>query len=566
MNKTIERLLGLSTVPEDDEAFQSWLEQADALSFLRDNASANDAVVYAGLPHTFIHAVLVPEAALSPPDIPDLMSWNCNPYSSWGVVSSASDVRIESPLYGSGSTTLASGEQLVFARSFEGVPERRSYIEILQKFAHVSGIHHMPERRAWCRLDRRGDIEDVVRVHHIVARGDYWGGTVVTFDRHLLYEYAALTRAALVWMFDFARLRLGHFEGWDPEREQELADGTGIFYRHSLQPGSASYIRGVQIRPVALSREAILEGMWESDRRPEKRYATFIAHDWKHNRIAEISCAPSALANYFTDSGLPFETTPAFFHPEVLLKYKADREKYRLTDRSISCRGAWHLETYDINDAGQVHTYLVYLGRLPYEEQLHWKQYNEQPKGPISKRAFTTDFKGDYDREYDPLRSLKKKLRELRRGPAPWWTLRAEDLMDRCHYPVTASTEEWKEEILALDQLIVEGFEPSWLRKKAKALGRTPDPKFASLKLIEQCLIGLGFEEDHARSITSPLHEVHNLRSKLKGHASGQTAQSIKSSSIAAHGSLREHFKHLCQGCDEAMETIIEAFSDPRMA
>lgn len=138
--------------------------------------------------------------------------------------------------------------------------------------------------------------------------------------------------------------------------------------------------------------------------------------------------------------------------------------------------------------------------------------------------------------------------------------------MERSHYPVTASTEEWKEEILALDQLLVEGFEPGWLRKKAKALGRTPDSRFGSLKLIEECLIGLGFEEVHARSTTSPLHEVHNLRSKLKGHASGETARSIKSSAIAAHGSLREHFKHLCQACDEAMETTIEAFLDPRMS
>ena len=224
------------------------------------------------------------------------------------------------------------------------------------------------------------------------------------------------------------------------------------------------------------------------------------------------------------------------------------------------------MKTYDINEVGQVHTYLVYLGHLPYEEQLHWKQYNEAPRAPISERALATDFQGKWHMAYDALPSLKKKLRELQRGAAPWWTLRAEDLMDRVQYPATASTEEWKEEILALDQLLVEGFEARWLRTKAKTLGRTPDPKFGSLKLTEECLIGLGFEEDHAPSITSPLHDVHNLRSKLKGHASGQTAQSIKVSAIAAHGSLREHFRYLCQACDEALETIIEAFLDPRMS
>jgi hypothetical protein len=566
VKRTIEKLLDLSTAPNDSEAFEGWLGQGDALPFLRDNASANEVVVYAGLPHTFIHGVLVPESSVSPPDISDLMSWNGNTYSSWGVVSSGAEAWIESPLSGSGSKTLKSGEQLVFGRSFDGVPERQHYIEILQKFVHVFGIHHMPERSAWCRLDRRGDLEDVVRVSKIKSRGNYWGGTVVTFDHRLLHEYAVLTRSALVWMFDFTRFRLGDFGSWDLRREDGLADGTGIYYRQGLQPGSASYMRGVQIRWVALSREALLEDLWGSDRRPEKQYATLVAHDWRHNCIAEISCAPSALANYFSESDLPFETTPAFFHPEVLLKYKADREKYRLTDRSVSCRGAWHLETYDVNEAGQVHTYLVYLGHLPYEEQLHWKQYNEPPKAPISKRALATDFEGKRHLGYDALPSLQNKLREMQRGTTPWWTLRAEDLMDRVQYPVTASTEEWKEEILALDQLLVEGFEAGWLRTKAKTLGRAPDPKLGSLKLIEECLIGLGFEEGHARSATSPLHEVHNLRSKLKGHASGQTGQSIKSSAIAAHGSLGEHFKQLCQACDKALETIVEAFSDPRMA
>ncbi|MGH6897213.1 MAG: hypothetical protein ACREJ5_11810 [Geminicoccaceae bacterium] len=396
MKRTIEKLLGLSTAPDDSEAFERWLEQGDALSFLRDNASASDVVVYAGLPHTFIHAVLVPEASVSPPEIRDLMSWSCNTYSSWSVVSSASQVCIQSPLSHSGSKTLACGEQLVFGRSFEGVPERERYIEILQKFVHVSGIHHMPERSAWCRLDRRGDIEDVVRVHNVEARGDHYGSTVVTINHRLLHEYAALTQATLVWMFDFTRFRPSLLGMCDFRGKQQFEDESGLSYRYAVQPGCASYLRGIQIGHAPLSRDEILQHLWGGDRDAAKQYAALIVYDWKHRRVTEMSCAPSALANYFTESDLPFEATPAFFHPKVLLKYKADREKYQLKTRSISYRGAWHLETYDINDAGQIHTYLVYLSRLPYEEQLHWKQYNEPPKAPISERAFTTDFKGKW--------------------------------------------------------------------------------------------------------------------------------------------------------------------------
>ena len=61
--------------------------------------------------------------------------------------------------------------------------------------------------------------------------------------------------------------------------------------------------------------------------------------------MREISTAPGETANHFTKSDLPFETSPAFFRPEVLQRYKSDTDRYTLEDRSISCRGAWHLQT-----------------------------------------------------------------------------------------------------------------------------------------------------------------------------------------------------------------------------
>lgn len=275
--------------------------------------------------------------------------------------------------------------------------------------------------------------------------------------------------------------------------------------------------------------------------------------------IREISTAPGAAANYFVKSDLPFETSPAFFRPEVLLRYKADTEKYRLTDRSISCRGAWSLQTYDINDAGQVHTYICYLRNLPYEEQLHWKAYNESPKGPISKRALTNDFEGEFYSGYDALDSLKHFLSELKADRVPWWTLRSDDLTDRTHYPVTASADEWSDEILHLDQLLVEGFEEKWLRDKALALKRAIEPAFRSLKLMEECFVGLGFETDHAAKLLSPLRELHDLRSKLKGHAPGEEAADLKRKALTDFGSYKDHFRALVQECDESMRIIAEA-------
>ena len=227
---------------------------------------------------------------------------------------------------------------------------------------------------------------------------------------------------------------------------------------------------------------------------------------------------------------------------------------------SISCRGTWSLQTYDINDAGQVHTYLVYLRYLPYEEQLYWKSYNEEPKAPISKRAVTTDFEGTWHLEYDPLNSLKGAVDDLNRDQVPWWTLRSEKLRDQLHYPVTSSPDEWANEILNLDQLVVEGFETKWLKNKAQSLGRTPDINFASLSLVEECLVALGFAEDHAKNVVAPLKKAHHLRSKVKGHASGKDAAAIKKQILQDHGGYKDHFHSLCQRCDESIRAIAEAF------
>jgi hypothetical protein len=212
-------------------------------------------------------------------------------------------------------------------------------------------------------------------------------------------------------------------------------------------------VRGCQIIHTPLTKADLLD-RFNGKGTPPRAYESFIAHDFKNGLVREISTAPGATANYFTNSDLPFETSPAFFRPEVLSKYKADSEKYSLEGGSISCRGTWHLETFDLNDAGQVHTYIVYLRNLPHEEQLHWKAYNEPPKAPLSKRAIKTDFEGDWDIEYDSLPSLKQRLTDIQERGEPWWTLRSEDLPARVQYPATTSPDEWANELMNLEQLL----------------------------------------------------------------------------------------------------------------
>jgi hypothetical protein len=561
MAVVVDRLNRISEAPSQED-FDSWLGMGSALDFLRDNSQQDEFVVYASNRSSFIHAILAPASSLSPPDIDDLMSWNCNPSSSWGITVRFSEPRsvwISPPLDHTGTKTLSNGEQLVFARYFDGGSSKKSYYEMLQKFTHVFELHYVDERHAYCRLDRHGDVEDMIRIVETPGKGDESGANVVLFNRALLNEYLTLTDSVIVRTFDFTRFRPGTFSGWAAPHDARFHSDGDLQYRLHVELGHASYLRGFQLVRSLATKDAIIK-RFDYTKTKDQRYASFIAVDWKNKITKEISCAPGHTANYFTESELPFELSPAFFKPEVLLKYKADSDKYRLDGRSISCRGAWSLRTYDINDAGQVHTYLVYLRDLPYEEQLYWKSHNEEPAAPISKRAFTTDFEGTWHLEYDPLDSLKDAVGGLNRDQVPWWTLRSGKPLDRLNYPVTSSPDEWANEILNLDQLVVEGFETKWLRKAAQSRGRTPDISFASLKLVEECLLSVGFAEDHAKSVVAPLREVHDLRSKVKGHASGKDGATLKKQILKDHSTYKEHFRTLCQRCDESVRDLEEAF------
>ena len=562
MANPVNALKEMSTPPTEEVSFNAWLQLDDALAFLKENTSDSQFILYASLPNVFMHAVLVPSESVTPPNIDDLMLWNCDAYSGWGLVTSyhpTPSIDISPPLDGDSSETLAKGEQLIFAREFEGRVGDKRYFEILQKFLHISNLHYLAERKAYCRLDGHGDVEDVIRIFEIpVEAGQMFGGTIVTVVREVLDRYATLTDSTIVRTFDFTRASLSRFGGWRDSHDASVTRMGELFFRTHIETGYASYTRGCQVIHTQTSKEDIMEEFHPGSQK-NAQYATFIAHDWKNQTVKEISCAPGATANYFTQSELPFEVSPAFFRPEVLSKYKADSEKYRLGERTISCRGTWSLQNYDVNEAGQVHTYLVYLRHLPYDEQLHWKAHNEESKGPISRRAIVRDFMGSWEELYDPLESLKEHIRKLRDERVPWWDLSSQDAIDRSHYPITASPDEWANEILHLDQLIVEPFEKAWFKNELLQLGKIPDPKVGSLFLTEECLAEWGQAPDEEKKIVLPLRTLHELRSKLKGHAVGKSTQThLRQQALNEHGSYKEHFRVLCKACDESLRKITE--------
>ena len=556
--KLIEAITRLDEVPADSKPFSEWIEAEAHLDFLRRNARSDELVIYASGEYTFIHSVAVPNDRLAPVDQQDLMRWNFNPYTSiasYVTGGGRDDVWVERGLSGTGTKALKDAMQLIFGRTFEGwTGPGCTYYEIHQEYAHLTGIHWRPEMRAYCRFNEHGDLEPVVSV---TSREDKASKMpLISFRWEPLEEYLAASNASLVRMFDFTLLRRSGFAGWSEGPTQEIIEAPDFFFRRKVMPGYAAYTRGVQIIRPHRSPQAIFTSIldgWLGKK--SKQHVEFIAYDWRNKRVTKISTDPAATTNYFQAEGnaLPFELSPAFFRPEVLLKYKADRDKYVVGERDISCRAAWHLEAIDVNEAGQVHAYICYLRRLPFAEQLHWLSFNESPKASISERAVVNDFRGEWISFVPPLRKVLSIVQRWRDSNAKWWILRDEKLLDRVNTPLTASRDEWAESYMDLAKLVVEGFETKTIRARLDEAQIPYDKENKTIALLENLLtVRTGGQIQKLDG----LRTVQLLRSKAKGHAGGCEAQQLAQNALMEHETFANHFQHVCAQVADELETI----------
>ena len=186
---------------------------------------------------------------------------------------------------------------------------------------HALDLYFVPERNAYCRLDRRGEIEDVIKIIRRKSAEVWRALDAVTILRKDLDKFMALSETSLVLKFDFTRVRYGNFHGWG-EIDRYERNEPDLYYNGG-KDGQGSFANGVIIvRPKVTVGELVQA--WKDEEDPKKRrYAIFKIYDRKNNTNIETSCAPEFLSNYFQKSNLPWEISPAFFratpYPHLLV-------------------------------------------------------------------------------------------------------------------------------------------------------------------------------------------------------------------------------------------------------
>ena len=160
--------------------------------------SADWIVIYASFAHLYLHSVLAPKGRIldAVNDPKGLMDPFPSPTEGWRInysynMARPEDIRIglEDPL--AGSPLLKGGDQLVFRRSWAGDGDADARTEINQKLVQCLELYEIEEREAFCRLDERGDLEDVIRITH-TSLGRQRASTIVSIRRQEFHEYATL--------------------------------------------------------------------------------------------------------------------------------------------------------------------------------------------------------------------------------------------------------------------------------------------------------------------------------------------------------------------------------------
>jgi len=478
------------------------------------------------------------------------------PSAAYSHVMSGDDHWLE-PYWENGVDFDKSEVPLFFDRQHYGRPKgKEHYIEFNQLVTHPLGLHWSPNKNSYCSVNDMG--EEVEKIKSINSGGV----ELILIGRRTLDKLLYLGKWVLVRYFIFNRWATDH----PPFRESysktvETKEHKSRFEIRTCGKENIEYIefRGVQIERPTTPKDQLLSWRFNDEEEEHKKNASFIVQDWKNKRLLEdYSIEPTNFANYFTKSDLPFETSPIFFSAEVLDKYRNNPDKYGLDERTINCRGGWHLETYDINEHNQVHTYAIYLSRLPYKEQLHWKQYNEKPKGAISKRSFQTDFEAQFPDEEPKLSRLQRGLEKLGKVKLgddlePVWSPKGgswETAAKGLFYVKTENPNQWHDFVIALANVTNEGFQTKTLKNIAAHYGNE-DGELRSLGLLKFIIKATG-NEDYLQATHGVFNDLQKRRGRGKAHGTWDTPE----------GSLIEDADKRLDDVIVAVENLNELFSE----
>jgi hypothetical protein len=411
---------------------------------------------------------------------------------------------------------------LVLYRSFHGAFPQ--YVEVDEEFRLYHDLAEDKTRGLLLSFDESGREIEVVRFtpHEVRGRLKY------------LRQFQAGTRLHLAIYVDsirYSEIPLAKISA--TERERIETDGTTRWRRNVVKcdfkeeyESFSRLLCKVILAPPARHKA----GVWPfKDGEGERAVAFIVGVDENGNELEHTS-DPGALSNYFgANPGAPHYLTPVYFRREALAKYFAEPERYSVSDGQLACLSLWSCQI-DNDLRSHVVVSLGDLGRdLPYEERLHWRQFNVAPEGGVSETNFRRSFLAQFTDAKAPDLAFRHEYVKITRdwarahgwplflAPSPGDT----HLLDTVRIPVTNSQAEVDEQVGHLTKLLVDSLNEKELAARAGALeeGAKGIAKLAGFLEATQ------FPE--RLSVVQLLRDLQALRSTGSAHRKGSAYERI---------------------------------------
>jgi hypothetical protein len=445
---------------------------------------------------------------------------------------------------------------LVHYRSFDGAfPE---YFELDEEFRLYHDLAEDKTRNLLLTFDASGREIEVVRI----TRDD------VTAQLKYLRQFQAATRHHLAIFVDsvrYSNITLADLPVEEHERVKvtETARWRRNIARCDFNDAYETFSRvlGKVILPPPPRSKS---GVWPFQDQESQNSVSFIIGIDGDGNAVEHTSDPDQLANYFgANPDAPHYLTPVYFRREVLAKYFGESHRYVVSDGLLTCLSLWSCQI-DNDLKSHVVVFLGDLGRdLPYEEQLHWRQFNVLPESQISETNFRRSFLAQFANAQAPDLTFRQ---EYTRISVDWsnkygWLLFLtpspgdSHLLDTVRIPVTNSQTEFDEQIGCITKLLIDSL-------NERELSAHAGPFEEGAKGIAKFDRFLGKTDFPERAyLVQLLRDLQALRSSGSAHRKGsaydkitaklqidgvQKADAIRRLLESAAGGLRALRLHCC--------------------
>ena len=411
-------------------------------------------------------------------------------------------------------------EPFIIRRKFHGL--HHPTFDVIQNFILYHNLFFDNQQDAYF---------DVIEDEKVI---EYVSPSHVRISEKYLRDYLAARKMILVRYHDHRRQSAVSVLDTFGEERKEI-DITNKNYNYHIVIGQ--YGTNNNAFSMLVGKDVILpysepkhqDYLWLSDK-PQRYEKYSYKIDDNGNRIEE-SCDKES------ENSTGHFLTPIFFKKEILDKYYNKPSFYKIEDGEIYCLDLWSI-TFGENDDGLVHVWLGDLGRIPHNEQIHWKAHNVVPGKDLNKNFVKRQLLGKFtDREdlCDKLLDLKTRVNEAFADRSNFKIFNDlpethKHVSDTFHTLTSDEETAFDAQILNMAKLFVDTINKSDLEKHTNWKPTNNDEN-KSLYFLEHFLGETLRSRYQARTVVSAFRMVQKLRSAtgahLPGSKYGKTLQSF---------------------------------------